>query len=117
MKKTVIIATIILLVVNLLAGLMLSGFKPFNVAFTSVVIVLTGALVYLLRSIPMKDAFVISLSFLFVFIGLIEYVLGVCAPERFKDNVFALATVCLLAIEGIIITICSIVSKTPNNHE
>ena len=111
MKKTVIIATTILLVVNLLAGLMLSGFKPFNVTFTSVIIILTGALIYLLRSIPMKDAFVISLSFLFVFIGLIEYILGVLSPESFKNNGFLLGTICLLALECIVLTICSITSK------
>ena len=111
MKKTVLIATLVLLVVNLLAGLILSGFKPFNIVFTSLVIIITGTLIYLLRIVPMKDAFVVSLSFLFAFFGLIEYILGLLSPERFQDNGFLLGTVCLLAIEGIIMTICSITSK------
>lgn len=111
MKKTVLIVSLVLLVVNLLAGLILSGFKPFNIAFTSIVIVLTGALIYLLRLVPMKDAFVASLSFLFAFAGLIEYILGLLSPERLQDNGFILGAVCLFAVEGIFLAICSITSK------
>ena len=101
----------VLLAVNLLAGLLLSGFKPFNIVFTSIVIALTGGLIYILRILPMKDAFIISLSFLFMFVGLVEYILGILSPSRFQDNGFVLGTVILFALEGIIITICSITSN------
>lgn len=111
MKKSVIVVTIVLLAVNLLAGLLLSGFESFNIVFTSIVIALTGGLVYLLRLVPMKDAFVVSLSFLFILLGLVEYILGILSPDRFEDNGFLLGTVFLLAIEGILLTICSITSK------
>ena len=117
MKKSVIVVTIVLLAVNLLAGLMLSGFKPFNIVFTCVVIALTGGVIYLLRMVPMKDAFVISLSFLFIFFGLVEYLLGILSPNRFQDNGFLLGAVMLLALEGIIMAICSIISKKNYNHE
>ena len=117
MKKTVVIVTIILLVVNLLAGLMLSGYKPFNVAFTSAIIVLTGSLIYLLQVVPMKNAFMVSLSFLFLFVGGIEFVLGLLSPKQFQDNGYILGAICLLAIEGLFVTICSITSKTLKSHE
>lgn len=111
MKKSVIVVTFVLLAVNLLAGLLLSGFKPFNIVFTCVIIALTGGFIYLLRMVPMKDAFVISLSFLFIFFGLTEFILGILSPNRFQDNGFLLGTILLLAIEGILLTICSVTSK------
>lgn len=112
MKQTTVIITIILLAINLLFGLLLSAFKPFNVGFTSFVILLTGALVYLLQVIKLKDAFAISLSFIFSTIGVIQYVLGLISPQHIEDNGYVIATIVLLAIEVIILLICSLTSKS-----
>lgn len=100
-----------LLVLNILVGLLLSDFNPFNIAYTSVIVLLTGGTLFLLRIIPMKDAFVVSLSFLFIFLGLIGYVFGLLSPERIHNNGYILGTAAIFAMEGIIIAICSIVSK------
>ncbi len=111
MKKTTIIIAAILLVLNILLGLLLSSFKPFNIVFTSLIILLTGGLIYLLQSIKLKDAFAISLSFLFATIGLIEYILAIISPEYIPDNGYIIATIVLLAIESIILLICNLTSK------
>ena len=111
MKRTIVIITALLFALNLLAGLIFSGFKPFNVAYSSVVILITGVLLFLLYRVGLKDAFAISLSFLFLILGLAEYILGLSSPARFQNNTVLFATVILLFLEVIIFTIVYITSK------
>lgn len=111
MKKTTLIITALFLIVNILFGVLLSSFKPFNVAFTSIVILLTGGLIYLLQCIKMKDAFAISLSFIFAVLGIIEFILAILSPEHVPDNGYVIATIVLLAIQSIILLICNLTSK------
>lgn len=111
MKKTTIIITVILLVLNILLGLLISSFKPFNIVFTSLIILLTGGLIYLLQSITLKDAFAISLSFVYATLGLIEYILAILSPKYIQDNGYVIATTILIVIEGIILLICNLTSN------
>lgn len=111
MKYITIIITAIILTINILAGLVLSDYKQFNVAFTSVIIVITGLLVYIIQSIQIKKAFAISLAFFFSFMGFIAYILGLLSPEGLKDNGYAVVSLAIIAIEIIVLLICSITSK------
>lgn len=112
MKKAIIVITIILMAINLLFGFLLTGFEPFNVGFTTIVILVNGILLYVLQSVTMKDAFAITLTFLFSFIGIILYVLGLLSPDSIEDNVFVIATIIFLVIEIVILFICSLTSKS-----
>ena len=112
MKQTTVIITVILLAINLLFGLLLSSFKPFNIGFTSIVILITGTLVYFLQVIRLKEAFAISLSFIFSFIGIIAYILGILSPQHIQDNGYVVGAIIALALECIILLICSLTSKT-----
>lgn len=111
MKRTIIIITAILFAVNLLFGLLLSAYKPFNVGFTSLIIIATGTLIYLLQTIKLKDAFAISLAFVYAFLGIVEYILGVTAPAHFQDNGCVIVAIVLFVIEMIITIVCSVTSK------
>lgn len=101
----------IALALNLLFGFLLSSYEPFNVSFTSVVIILTTLLIYLLRVIPMKDGYVIGLGFFFLFLGVVEFILGLVSKPLMTDNGIVVATVILLAIQVCILMICSSISK------
>lgn len=110
--RTFIVITILLLLVNFAAGWLLSAYEPFNVCFTSIVIVITAVLIGLLRAVKLKDAFVISLSFLFSFLGTVQFVLGCVSPARVEDNGCVIASVVILAFEAIVLLICNLTSKT-----
>jgi len=112
MKKTTIIIATILLVLNLLFGFFLSSYKIFNVGFTSIIIILTGVFVYLLQTIKLKDAFAISLSFLFAFIGIIQFILGLVSKPTLTDNWCVIIAISLLAIECIVLIIGRLTSKS-----
>ncbi len=101
----------IALALNLLFGFLISGYEPFNVGFTSIVIVLTTLLIYLLRVVPMKDGFVIGLGFFFLILGVVEFILGLVSQPSMTDNGKVIAVIILLAIQAGILLICSSISK------
>lgn len=111
MKKRIIIIAAILLAVNLLAGLLLSAYEPFNICFTSIVIIATTVLICLLDTIQMKTAFAISLSGLFFFCGFAGFILGCVSPSQIEDNGCIIAAVLGFAIEIAILIICNYTSK------
>ena len=76
MKKAILFATLAVLAVNILAGVLLSGYHTFNVLATSLVIALTTTLMYITEYITMKDVFRVSLPFVFAFLGLVMFCFG-----------------------------------------
>jgi len=100
------------LLVNILCGFLISSYEPFNIGFSSLVILITGGLIYLLQSIKMKDAFVVSLSFLFTILGITEFILTVISPKHIQNNGYIITTIALFVIQTIILIICNSVSKS-----
>ena len=84
----------IALALNLLFGVLLSGYAWFNVGFTSIVIILTTLLIYLLKALP-----------------IVEFVLGLISRPTVSDNGIVIATVLMIAFEAVLLIICSSVSK------
>lgn len=103
MKRLIILASIILLVVNGLLGLIITAYHPINVCLNSTVILLCGIVLWIVSSIHLKDAFKVSLTTLFAAMGGIEYILGFFAPAEWNNNWFAIVIIVLLAIEIVIV--------------
>ena len=111
MKNITLIAGIILLVVNLLFGSILSSYPSFNMWLNCGVIVATTALLYLLRTITLKDGFYISLYMLFGILGFIAFILGLYAPQQYTDNWYLITIILIVAFEAIVLSVTHIVSK------
>ena len=112
MNRIVIIISVCLLVVNVLAGLIISVYEPFNVCFSSSAIVVTAVLLCLLNTVRLKDAFRISLAFLFSFCGLVEIILGCSCYPSFTDNGCLIAALLMVVGEIAVLLICSLTSKS-----
>ncbi|MDR1747223.1 MAG: hypothetical protein LBR49_08140 [Tannerella sp.] len=110
-KNIILITGIILLVANLLFGSMLSAYLAFNMGINCGVIIANTVLLYFLCCITLKDAFRISLSFLFSFLGFVEFILGLLAPQRYEDNGYLVAVILIVAFEAIVLVITNLVSK------
>ncbi len=111
MKKIIIFSCIVLLIANLLFGAILSFYGEFNVAISSVVIVVTGLLLYLTDIIRLKDGYKISLMLIFAVGGLLEFVLSLIAPNRLIDNWWLILVIGLMAAEAILLIITNTVSN------
>lgn len=99
------------LVVNILCGALLSSYSAFNCGVTSAVILLNMGMMYLLSALSLKDAFRISLGFLFPIFAIAEFVAGLFSPEQFEDNGFLVFLLVALLLEGIILIICNSISN------
>ena len=111
LKNTTLITGFILLVANILFGFILSIYPTFNMWINCGVIAATTILLYVLSHITLKDAFKISLSFLFSTLGFVIFILGLLMPQRFEDNWFLVAIILIVAFQAIVLTIANIVSK------
>ena len=111
MKKIIILSSCVLLVANLLLGAIISYYGGYNLAVSSVVIVATGLLLYLTDTIHLKDGYKISMLFLFTFVGVLEFIFSLVAPNRFTDNWWLVLVIGLIAIEVILLVITNSVSK------
>ena len=112
MKKIIILSNIVLLFANLLFGTILSFYGGINVVLSSMVIVATGILLFLIDTVHLKDAYKVSLMLLFTIIGVLEFFLSLVAPNRVTDNWWLILVIGLIAVEVIILIITNTVSNT-----
>lgn len=81
----------------------------------SIVIIITTALTALLDKINISTAFKISLSFIFGFIGIVEYVCGFFSKGTITDNWVIITDLVLLVFQILILIITHTVSSKANN--
>lgn len=112
MKKTILFAAIAVLIVNIAAGLLLSSYHTFNMLTTSVVVILTAALMYITEIIAMKDAFRASLPFVFAAMGIVMFLLMLFSKHQIQDNWCVIVSLIILLIEAVMLYITHRVSKT-----
>lgn len=111
MKKTILFATLAVLAVNILAGLLLSGYHTFNVLATSLVIALTTTLMYITEYITMKDAFRVSLPFVFAFLGLVMFLLMLFSKPQLQDNWHVIISLIIFLVEVIVENVTHRISR------
>lgn len=104
MKSITLIIGGILIVVNLILGLLLSSYNSFNVGFTTVALIMTTALIYVVHAVRMSDAAKVAFTILFPVSGFIKYVLGIMSPARIEDNWCVVACILLTLIELVIVS-------------
>lgn len=111
MKKVILFSSAALLVVNILAGLILSAYESFNKVATSAIILITTGLLYATTVIRLKDAFRVSLCMIFAFVGLILFLLMLFSPHQIQDNWTVIVALVLIIIEIIVLYLAHWVSK------
>lgn len=90
MRTIIIPISLILIVANVLAGLILKDFHKENVVASSCVLLVNAILLLVIDNLKMKDAFKISFFILFPFFCLIEYILAVLSPNTIDNNLYAI---------------------------
>lgn len=111
MKKTILFSTISVLVVNILAGLLLSSYHTFNWAATCIVVLFTAILMYITESINMKDAFRVSLPFTFAFLGAMMFLLMLFSKHQLQNNWCVIVALIILLVEVVILYVTHKVSQ------
>lgn len=103
MKSLTLIVSLILIVVNILAGLILKDYHIENVVMTSIVLIVNTLLLWWVARSDMKDGFKISYHILFPILGFIEFILAIVAPSRWENNYFLIGIILCLAFQAIMV--------------
>lgn len=105
MRKIIILAGTILILINLVLGLIISAYDSFNLTVSTTVIVLTViALLAINGRVKLKDGFKVSLNIIIPIIGIIQYLFALFMPNHFNDN-WGLITIILLVVTEVILLI------------
>lgn len=107
MKKLSIILGITLILLNVLVWYLITSIGQNTMIVSSAVVFTTFLLIFITESINITDGYKTSLPFLFVFNGIIEYVLSFFIHEELRNNGFFLAIVILFVIQSLILVICA----------
>lgn len=99
MKRVQIIIFSLLLTVNLLAGIIFTGYPAFNVVLSSVTLVAQAVLLQAVHRIGLNDGFRISLSFLFFVGSVVGFLLSLFVPQHVDNNVWLILWIALLFME------------------
>lgn len=105
MKNLILVIGVICFVANLLLGLIISSYAPFNLGLNSIVILINTGLMYAIAASSIKEGFKVSLSMLFPLCGFVEYILGLFASDTIENNWYLIITVIILFIESILYAI------------
>jgi len=114
MKNINLIVGGLCIFVNVICGLVLTSYSTFNCIVTSSVLALNVGLIHLITTMTLKDAYRISMYVLFPIMTLIEFVVGLFAPQQFEDNGFIIFLAVALLLEGIILVVTNGISKKSN---
>lgn len=101
----------IVLLLNIVFGLMLSGYQTFNWVLNSIIICLFIAIQYLASNITLKDGYKYSFYCIFPIISLIELICGFCSPEKIQDNPAVIIILILIVLQITMLILANYLSK------
>ena len=102
MKSVSLIVSIILIVLNILAGLMLEAYHQENVIMSTCVLAINALLLWVIAHCDMKDAFKVSYHILFPLFCLVELILAIVAPSQWQNNYYLIGIICCLAVQVVL---------------
>lgn len=111
MKNLTIIIALLVLFVNFLAKCIFPSYDGFNMCLNSVTIIIHTILITLLGYIKLKDAFRISLSFIFSTISLAMFVWGFFVSTQIENNISLFAMVFVVVFEIMALVIANTITK------
>ena len=114
MKNIFVVVGCIVLLLNAMLGLMISAYPTFNCLLNSGVIIVSTLLLVLVSTMKLKDGIRVSLSLLFPVCSVIEYICGLCASNRFEDNICLIVILLLVMLQIIMLVLTNYVSKSNN---
>lgn len=103
MRTLSIIIGLILLIVNALAGILISDYKLENILMSSCVLLINTLLLWVSGNSDMREAFKISFHILTPIFCIIEFVLAIMSPSTWENNFYFIGIIVILAFQAILL--------------
>ena len=111
MKKLLLVGGLSLIFLNIITGLIFSGYDTFNNILVNVSILSSISVTYFLYSKTNADAFRIVLTFGYSFSGLIKIALSFFSKNTFENNLLVLALIVIIIFELLTLLLLQYMSK------
>ena len=111
MKKLLLITGACCILLNLIAGLIFQKYLFFNNVLVSISIISTITLIYFLQNKNNSDAYRITLTFIFGFLGVIKLCLSLYAPCSLLNNIFIFGIIGIIAVEALLLFLIQYMSR------
>ena len=111
MVRTSILITVIIVIANTLAGIILSGYSTFHMLIANINIISSGLLLtYVFEKTQVLPLKIGATSYL-ILSGFIRFLVALFSPNRFEDNYALVILIILIALEIICIVIINAIEK------
>jgi hypothetical protein len=117
MKKLILVIGALLVALNTIIGLIVSGYATVNFLLADVSIMLSTGLIYLLLNSKISDGFKIGLFYVFCFTGIGRWGCIAFASSEMKNNVVIICAVALLLFEIICLTTAIMIEKADKKQD
>lgn len=117
MKSLTPIICLILIVVNILAGIILKDYHVENVVMSSCALLVNALLLWLVAKSNMRNGFKVSLHILFPVICIIEFILALLAPSKWENNFYLVGIILCLAFQAIVVFAAIKTSQHNNKYD
>lgn len=111
MKIITILTGVFALAINTLIGVIVSAYPQFNLHLNNAIIVIHTLLILAVLMVNLKDAFRISLSFLFSTISLCMFICGFYVVPQFENNIFLIAMLVIVLFEIITLIVTNYITN------
>jgi len=112
MKRITIVSTVVMLILNIAANLIFPNYHLFNLILSSVILCHTGIVLYVLALAKISDGFRYSLGSIFIFIGLVGFIISLFSSNTVKGNWLIFILLVVTALEWIIIYTSGVLKKS-----
>ncbi len=106
-----------LILFNVLAGLILKKYLLENNIASSCVILINAILLLLVSNSEMKDAFKVSYSLIFPFLGIVEFILAILAPNTLEDNSYFVCIIGIIVLQLIMFFAANKITKYNQQYD
>lgn len=111
MKAIIFIIGLFALIMNFVIGVIFPSYNQFNMYLISAIIGVQTLLLLAVLMINLKDAFRISLSYIYSIIYITMLILGFITAPRFENNILLLLMFATVLVEILIIIIANYTTK------
>ena len=111
MKIIIFIIGLFALIINFVIGVIFPSYNQFNMYLISAIIGVQTLLLLAVLIINLKDAFRISLSYIYSIIYITMLILGFITVPRFENNILLLLMFATVLVEILILIITSYTSN------
>lgn len=111
MKHFLLISTAVLILVNFLGKLIFINYDWFNFGLSSIILLHTALILYLLSSAKIADGFRVSLYVIFSALGILMFIMSQFSPSDLRNNWIIMLLLATCAIQWVVFLLVKAVKR------